>query len=149
MIKKLKINRPNNSHNFIEEIFEKLSISITKFTGNTSALIIAFSLIIIWSVSGPFFNFSETWQMIINTLTTIITFLMVFLIQRTQNKDSLAIQLKLNEIIAAIPGASNRLVDAEDVSERELKTLKSQYKKLSILIEKDTDLRKSHSIDEA
>jgi len=149
MIKKLKINKPNNSHNFIEEIFEKLSISITKFTGNTSALIIAFSLIIIWSVSGPFFNFSETWQMIINTLTTIITFLMVFLIQRTQNKDSLAIQLKLNEIIAAIPGASNRLVDAEDVSERELKTLKSQYKKLSILIEKDTDLRKSHSIDEA
>ena len=100
--------------------FEKLALALTKFTGSTTAFVFAFSLIIIWGVSGPIFNYSVTWQMVINTSTTTITFLMVFLIQRGQNKDSMAIQIKLNEIIASIKGASNRLIDVENLSEKDL-----------------------------
>ena len=88
-------------------------------------------VIIVWLVTGPLFHFSDTWQLVINTGTTIVTFLMVFLIQRAQNKDSLAIQLKLNEIVAAIPGASNRLIDVEDLSEAELKRLHQFYARLA------------------
>ena len=80
---------------------------------------------------GPLFRFSDTWQLVINTGTTIITFLMVFLIQRAQNKDSLAIHLKLNELVAALEGASNRLIDVEDLSEAELKVLRRFYRGLS------------------
>lgn len=130
-------------------IFESLAVSLTKFTGGTTAFIIAFSAIIIWGISGPVFRYSESWQLVINTGTTIITFIMVFLIQRTQNKDSLAIQLKLNEIIASIKGASNRLVDVEDLSEDELETIKKYYEKLAILFKKERDLLQSHSIEEA
>jgi len=95
------------------------------------------------------FHFSDTWQLVINTGTTIVTFLMVFLIQRTQNKDSLAIQLKLNEIVAAIPGASNRLIDIEDLSEKDLMRLHEFYCRLSEMAKKEVDLRRSHSIEEA
>lgn len=130
-------------------VFENAAISITKFTGSTTAFIIAISIVLIWSISGPLFNYSEGWQLVINTGTTIITFLMVFLIQRSQNKDSLAIQLKLNELIAATSGASNRLVDVEDLTENELKILKNHYIQLSDLFEKDFDIKKSHSIEEA
>lgn len=132
-----------------ETIFEKIAIALTKFSGGTSAFIIALSIIVIWAATGPVFGFSETWQLIINTGTTIITFLMVFLIQRAQNKDSLAVQLKLNELIAAVSGASNRIIDIEDLNERELKTLKSHYVKLSKLCEKEVNITESHSIEEA
>ncbi|MCM3900667.1 MAG: low affinity iron permease family protein [Pyrinomonadaceae bacterium] len=81
---------------------------------------IALSVIIVWGFTGPLFNFSDTWQLVINTGTTIITFLMVFLIQRPQNKDALAIHLKLNEIVAALQGASNRLIDVESLTEEEI-----------------------------
>src|SRR5262249_10306023 len=77
----------------------------------------ASGIVIVWAILGPLFHYSDTWQLVINTGTTIVTFLMVFLIQRTQNKDSLAIQLKLNELVAAVEGASNRLIDVEDLSE--------------------------------
>ena len=130
-------------------IFEKFAIVLTRFTGGTTAFIIAFSLIVIWAVTGPFFDFSETWQLIINTGTTILTFLMVFLIQRAQNKDSLALQLKLNELIASINGASNMLVDIEDLSEHELEVLKSHYQKLAKLFEEEKNILQSHSIEEA
>jgi low affinity Fe/Cu permease len=100
-------------------------------------------------VSGPFFEFSDTWQLVINTGTTIITFLMVFLIQRAQNKDSQAIHLKLNELVASLKGPSNRLIDVEDLSEEELKTLSSYYQALSTLAKKEKDLSVSHSIEEA
>src|SRR5689334_10047012 len=90
----------------IRHVFEKFSTAITRFTGSTAAFGLALGTIIIWAVSGPAFRFSDTWQLVINTGTTIITFLMVFLIQRAQNKDSLAIHLKLNEIVAAMNGAS-------------------------------------------
>jgi len=106
-------------------------------------------VIIIWLITGPLFHFSDTWQLVINTGTTIVTFLMVFLIQRTQNKDSLAIQLKLNEIVAAIPGASNRLIDIEDLNEAELVKLHQFYGRLAELAKHEADLGKSHSIEEA
>ena len=95
------------------------------------------------------FDFSDTWQLVINTGTTIITFLMVFIIQQSQNKDTLAVQLKLNELIACQELASNRLIDMEDLTEEELMVLKKFYVKLSKLAEKENDLHSSHSLDEA
>ena len=132
-----------------ESFFEKLALRLTRFSGTTTAFVLALLSIVLWAASGKFFGFSEVWQLVINTGTTIVTFLMVFLIQRTQNKDSLSIQLKLNEIIASINGASNRLVDIEDISERELITLKKHYQKLSELFEKENNITVSHSIEEA
>ncbi len=113
------------------------------------AFIIALSVIAVWCFTGPLFNFSDTWQLVINTGTTIITFLMVFLIQRTQNKDSLAIHLKLNEIVAALQGASNRLIDVEDLTEQEIKTLHKHYQELVKMAKKDLSITNSHSIEEA
>jgi low affinity Fe/Cu permease len=130
-------------------ISERFAISVTKATGSTGAFIFAFILVIIWAVSGPFFHYSENWQLVINTGTTIITFLMVFLIQKAQNKDSLAIQLKLNELVAAHEFASNRLVNVENLSEEELKVIQKYYSRLSNLTQKDESLQQSHSIDEA
>ena len=130
-------------------IFEKLSHSATVFTGTTIAFIIAACTIIIWLITGPFFGFSNTWQLVINTGTTIITFLMVFLIQRMQNKDSRAIHLKLNELIASLRGPSNRLIDVEDLTEEELEILSSYFRRLSAMAKKEKDLSQSHSIEEA
>lgn len=130
-------------------VFEKLSTVLTRFSGSTAAFVISISIVALWALSGPFFNFSEAWQLVINTGTTIITFLMVFLIQRTQNKDSMSIQLKLNELIASSNGASNRLVDVEDISEAELEILKKHYAKLSKLFETERNIKESHSIEEA
>jgi low affinity Fe/Cu permease len=109
----------------------------------------AFTLVVIWAVTGPLFDFSDTWQLVINTGTTIITFLMVFIIQQSQNKDTLALQLKLNELIACQEVASNRLIDIEDLTEDELMVLKKFYVKLSELAEQENDLHSSHSLDEA
>jgi low affinity Fe/Cu permease len=128
---------------------EKLSRRVTAWTGSSWAFAIAAAVIIVWLVTGPVFRFSDTWQLVINTGTTIVTFLMVFLIQRAQNKDSLAIQLKLNEIVAAVPGASNRLIDVEDLSEADLVRLHEFYCRLSEMAKKEVDLRRSHSIEEA
>ena len=132
-----------------KDIFERLSIILTRFTGSSTAFVLSITLVAIWALSGPFFNFSEVWQLVINTGTTVITFLMVFLIQRTQNKDSLAIQLKLNEIIASSAGASNRMVDIEDISEAELVILKKHFNKLARLFEAEKNIKISHSIEEA
>ncbi len=134
-----------NKSNF----FEVFAAKVNSLAGSTGAFISAFSLIIIWLVSGPLFGFSETWQLIINTGTTIITFLMVFLIQKTQNKDSLAIQLKLNELVASHETASNRLISVEDMTEEELQIVKKYYSKLSQLTKKENDIHNSHSLDEA
>jgi low affinity Fe/Cu permease len=130
-------------------IFEKFSAIITKATGKPAAFIAAFLVIIGWAVCGPIFNYSDTWQLVINTGTTIITFLMVFLIQQSQNKDTTALQLKLNELIAASPTASNRLIDVEDLTEEELELLKKFYVKLSALAKKEGNIHQTHSIDEA
>ncbi len=128
---------------------ERFATKTAKITGSTAAFIIAFLIVVLWAASGPFFHYSENWQLVINTGTTIITFLMVFLIQKAQNKDSLAIQLKLNELVAAHEFASNRLVDIENIPEEELRMIQKYYSKLSLLTKKDESLRKSHSIDEA
>ncbi len=138
-----------NSKKSFTVVFEKFSSKVTKATGSPWAFLIAFSIIILWLLSGPLFNYSDTWQLIINTGTTIITFLMVFGIQQSQNKDTTALQLKLNELIASTPTASNRLVDVEDLTEEELETLKKFYVRLSKLAEKEADIHKTHSIDEA
>ena len=104
---------------------------------------------LVWLLSGPFFGFSSTWQLVINTGTTIVTFLMVFLIQRSQNKESLALQLKLNEIVAALQGASNRLIDVENLSERDLDTLRAHFRALAERAKQDSDVCASHSVEEA
>lgn len=129
--------------------FERFSNRVTSWAGSSYAFSGAFLIILAWAASGPFFDFSETWQLVINTGTTIITFLMVFLIQKSQNKDSKAIQLKLNELIAADERASNRMVDLEDMTEEELDRLHKFYERLSDLAEKEDDIHTSHSIDAA
>lgn len=132
-----------------DSFFEKMATAITCWTGSSPAFGIAFAVIIIWGISGPVFKYSDTWQLVINTGTTIITFLMVFLIQKSQNKDSKAIQLKLNELIAASRHASNRMVDIEDLTEAELDVLRKYYQKLSDITEEEEDIHYSHSIDAA
>jgi len=128
---------------------EKFARGVTDWAGSTWAFVLALGTVIVWAVTGPVFNFSETWQLVINTGTTIITFLMVFLIQRTQNKDSRAIHLKLNELVAAMQGASNRLVNVEDIPETDLKVLHQHYVHLAKLASEEGDLTKSHSVEEA
>jgi len=130
-------------------LFERFACYITEATGTTRAFLLALSCVLVWAVSGFAFNFSENWQLVINTGTTIITFLMVFLIQKSQNKDSLAIQLKLNELVAAHEFASNRLVNVENMTEDELKVIKKYYSKLSELSMHEDNLQRSHSIEEA
>jgi low affinity Fe/Cu permease len=129
--------------------FEAFSEQVTRWTGSTSAFGCAIAIIVGWAILGPIFHFSDTWQLVINTGTTIITFLMVFLIQRTQNKDSLALHLKLNEIVAAMEGASNRLIEVESLSERDLKTLRQHYAELAQLARHAADVTESHSVEEA
>ena len=135
--------------NKLSELLERLSQKATQATGTSKAFIMALAIIIVWLITGPIFDFSDTWQLVINTGTTIITFLMVFLIQRTQNKDALAIHLKLNEIVAALEGASNRLIDVEDLTEDEIHTLHQHYQELVRMAKKDLSLTNSHSIEEA
>jgi len=135
--------------NRISAMLERFSRKATEATGTSSAFILAVLVIVVWIVTGPLFHFSDTWQLVINTSTTIVTFLMVFLIQRSQNKDALAIHLKLNEIVAALEGASNRLIDVEDLTEDEIKTLHTHYQKLVAMAKKDLKLTLSHSIEEA
>lgn len=130
-------------------LFERFANAATKFTGSSPAFLIAAAIVVVWAVTGPLFNYSETWQLVINTGTTIITFLMVFLIQKAQNKDGKAIQLKLNELIAAHERASNRMVDIEDLTEAELDQLHKFYVTLSNLAKKENDIHSSHSIDAA
>jgi low affinity Fe/Cu permease len=140
--------RSNHKKGF-KATFERAASGITRATGSSTAFLIAIAVILIWAFTGPIFHYSDTWQLVINTGTTIITFLMVFIIQQSQNKDSLAIQLKLNELIACEERASNRLIDVEDLTQEELEVLKKFYIRLSELAEKEKDLFSSHSVDEA
>src|SRR5262245_16419390 len=128
---------------------EDFSEKVTLWAGSTPAFVIGVAIVAIWLLMGPVFGYSDTWQLVINTGTTIVTFLMVFLIQRSQNKDALAIHLKLNEIVAAVQGASNRLIEVEALSEDELRTLERYYGQLAELARKESDIARSHSIEEA
>ena len=117
--------------------------------GRPLTFCLAFAIIVVWAVSGPMFHYSDTWQLVINTGTTIITFLMVFLIQRSQNKDARAVHLKLNEIVAALQGASNRLINVEDLTETEIRLLHAHYQRLVTMSKRDASLTVSHSVEEA
>jgi low affinity Fe/Cu permease len=129
--------------------FNKVASQVTRLAGRPVTSIIAFMVVLIWAMSGPIFKFSDTWQLVINTGTTVITFLMVFIIQQSQNKDTMAVQLKLNELIACNKRASNRLIEIEDLTEEELEVLKKFYIKLSKLAKNEKNVFSSHSIDEA
>jgi len=128
---------------------ERFAGRVTAWAGGNWAFATACAVVLVWLATGPVFGYSDTWQLVINTGTTIVTFLMVFLIQRTQNKDSRAMQLKLNEIVAALEGASNRLICAEDLDEAELEVLGRHYRTLGELVKRDIELTTSHSIEEA
>lgn len=114
----------------IEDRFARLACKASEATGSFWAFSLALFSILVWGVTGPLFDYSEEWQLVVNTGTTIITFLMVFLIQHAQNNDMRAVQLKLNELIAAIDTASNRLIDVEDLSEHEVQRLYARYRRL-------------------
>lgn len=128
---------------------ERVSTAATKWTGSSWAFALAVLVIVAWAVTGPFCGYSDTWQLTINTGTTIVTFLMVFLIQRGQNKESMAVQLKLNELVAAVQGASNRLINVEDLTEDEVRVLHQHYCELVELAKKDDQLTVSHSVEDA
>lgn len=129
--------------------FDWFSTWVTKATGSPTAFMMALLVVIIWGLTGPIFHYSENWQLVINTGTTIITFLMIFVIQQSQNKDTMAVHLKLNELIAANELTSNRLVDSEDLTEEELQAIKKYYKRLSEITKKEGSVFNSHSLDEA
>jgi low affinity Fe/Cu permease len=131
------------------DVFENVALQATKWAGSPRSFVIAAGVIVVWLLSGPFFGFSDTWQLVINTGTTIVTFLMVFLIQNTQNKDTLAIELKLNELVAAIDGANNRLICVEDLSTADLATLNLHYRQLALLAQKESPVARTHSLGEA
>ncbi len=129
--------------------FERFSSAVAKATGSSAAFVLALLTVLLWAVAGPFFHYSEDWQLVINTGTTIVTFLMVFLIQKAQNKESMSVQLKLNELIAATKGASNRLVSVENLTEEELVVLQKHYETMAEITKQASDLRQSHSVEEA
>src|ERR1700748_1918048 len=132
-----------------KNFFERFSNWATAATGSSAAVIIAAATVVIWAGTGPLFSYSETWQLVINTGTTIVTFLMVFLIQKSQNKDSKAIHLTLNELLASHEATRNRMVNIDNLSVDELGLLYKFYIRLSELAQKETDLTKTHSIDAA
>jgi low affinity Fe/Cu permease len=109
-------------HSF-SRLFSRFAHAAARAAGSPSAFLLATTFIVVWAVTGPLFGFSDTWQLVINTATTIITFLMVFLIQNTQNRDSLALQVKLAELIIAMKGAENRIAAVEELSEEDLEKL--------------------------
>ena len=127
---------------------ERFSSAVSEWTGGTLAFVLALGVIVAWLVTGPVFHYSDTWQLVINTSTTIVTFLMVFLIQRAQNKEARAASVKLNELLAAMKGASNSLINAEDLSEHDLRRIRDRFKALSTLVSQDADNCEAHSIEE-
>ena len=127
----------------------RFATNVSRKAGSAWAFIIALTVVVVWGASGPLFGFSDTWQLVINTGTTIVTFLMVFLIQRAQNRDTLAVQLKLNELVAAIDAANNRLISVEDLSEDELDVLHKHYRKLAEMAKRDEKLADTHSEEQA
>ncbi len=135
-------------HKRLDGQLERLAEVVTAFVGGTTAFLLACLVVLLWIATGPLFHYSATWQLIINTGTTIITFLMVFLIQRSQKKSSLALQLKVNEIVAALEGASNRLVNVEDLTEDELTTLHLHYRGLAERARRARNVRRSLSVEE-
>ena len=132
----------------MQDVFRKFAHWTAHVVGSPWAFIVAVLTILVWLATGPMFHFSDTWQLVINTGTTIVTFLMVFLIQRAQNKDARAMGLKLDEIIAAIEGASNRMIGVESLSEAEITRLRRRYRRILARARRDAAPGKAHSIEE-
>jgi low affinity Fe/Cu permease len=126
---------------------ERISLWATDWSGRSESLVASVVICVLWAAAGPLMGFSDTWQLLINTLTSLVTFIMVFLIQRAQNKASLAIQLKLNEVIAALRGASNRLIAVEELSEEELRLLHERYQQLAELTQHDSRRKAAYSVE--
>ena len=120
----------NQNGNRMKNLFRKFAHTVSLAVGSPWAFIIAALVIVIWATTGPMFGYSDTWQLVINTGTTIVTFLMVFLIQNTQNRDAKAIHLKLDELLKGVKGARTRMVDLEDMSDEELEELHEEFKRL-------------------
>jgi low affinity Fe/Cu permease len=115
----------------MSERFAALANKAATLAGNYVTFLLALGIVLLWAIAGPLFGFSETWQLVINTGTTIVTFLMVFLIQNTQNRDSMALHLKIDELIRVLSKADNAMIEAEDDSDKELQELKEKYRKLA------------------
>ena len=133
----------------LRSLFNLVAKKASYAAGTPWTFLAAVTIVVIWALSGPVFKFNDTWQLVINTGTTIITFLMVFLIQRAQNKDSLVLHLKLNELLAAHKGASNRLINAQDFTEEEINLLHQYFCLLAQKAKHDHDLGRTHSVEEA
>ncbi|CAG2143758.1 Low affinity iron permease [compost metagenome] len=133
----------------IMHLFDHFAGAATRHAGSPAAFVLALLVVVIWAVTGPIFGYSETWQLVINTGTTIITFLMVFLIQQSQNKDSMAVHLKLNELLASSKPASNHLISIEELDEDELRQLVLFYRHLAELADREGGVKCSHSLDDA
>jgi low affinity Fe/Cu permease len=130
----------------LSQQFSRFAHTISVWTGHPLAFLLAVSAVIVWVVTGPIFNFSDTWQLVINTGTTIVTFLMVFLIQNTQNRDTLAIQLKLSELVLAMKGAENKFAAIEDLSDEELQKLHEECRARTETTLRHIEGRKTHSV---
>lgn len=145
-MKNNKTNSNNNLGSFLSRFFNHFSAIITRATGSVYAFITAIVIVIVWAATGPVFKYSDTWQLVINTGTTIVTFLMVFIIQHGQNKDTVALQLKLDELLAA-SNSSNKVIGVEDLTDEELDAMKKFYVHLSSISKKENQ-NKIHSIEE-
>ena len=132
----------------ISKLLERFAVWTTTWVGSSWAFLTALALTIVWLVTGPIFHFSDTWQLMMNTVSSIVTFLMVFLLQRSQNKDSLAMQIKLNELLASINGASNRLINVEELSEDDVRALHERYQQLARKLENGSDHTRKASIEQ-
>ena len=145
-MKKTQATQNKSKNNSLSTFFNRFSTWVTRITGGVYAFIVAIVIVLIWAFTGPLFKFSDTWQLVINTGTTIVTFLMVFVIQHSQNKDTIALQLKLDELLAA-SGASNQLINVEELTDEELAVMKKFYSQLSALSKKEKE-NKIHSLEE-
>jgi low affinity Fe/Cu permease len=122
--------------------FSRFAKAASRIAGSPAAFMAAIGVVVIWSITGPYFGFSDTWQLVINTGTTIVTFLMVFLIQNTQNRDAEAVQLKLDELIRVTTGAHNTLMNLEDLGEKDFELIRSKYKEMAKLAKEQSDMGK-------
>jgi low affinity Fe/Cu permease len=140
-----KLRKQERSGSFfcvVQDAFRLFARKTSNALGSAWAFVIALLIIVVWAGTGPMFHFSDTWQLVINTGTTIVTFLMVFLIQNTQNRDAKAVHLKLDEIIRALKGARNELVDLEELADEDLKKLEQQFKRIRQNAENDGNHRR-------
>lgn len=127
----------------MKELFHKLAYKTSVAVGSASAFLIALTIVIVWAITGPLFGYSDTWQLVINTGTTIVTFLMVFLIQHTQNRDAKILQLKLDELIRAVSAARTKLVGLENLPDEELEQLEKEFQRLAKARQKEQEKAKT------